>query len=86
MFGCEVFRNFGKINLLTDISLTENIFGLIKGIDSQEIKKEPAECLLTGLVLYTENFKNKLTADVFEIAGKLMKNGAELQTITENIK
>lgn len=79
-------QKFGKINLLADISLTENVFGLIKDTNGESIKKEPAECLLSGLVFYTENFKTKLTADIFEIAGKLMKAGADLKTITDNIK
>ena len=76
-------KKFGKINLLTNFSLTESVFGLIKEIDSQ-IKKEPATCLLSGLGLYTENFRNKITAEIFQTASDLMKSGAELKDL--NIK
>lgn len=79
-------KNFGKINLLRDYSLTENIFFLIKEINGEAIKKEPAACLLSGLVFCTGNFKNKLTAGVFQTASDLMKSGAELKDITNNIK
>lgn len=80
-------KNFGKINLLGDRSLTETIMGLIKSINNDSIKKEPADCLLTGLIIYTENFKNsKITADVFESAGNLMKKGADFKTISDNLK
>jgi hypothetical protein len=80
-------KNFGKINLLGDRSLTETIISLIKSINNDSIKKESAECLLAGLIIYTENFKNsKITADVFESAGNLMKRGADFKTITDNLK
>ena len=74
-------KKFGKINLLGEQSLAEKIFDL-----SETINKESAICLLTGIVLYTENFKNKVTADIFEKASKLMKQGADLKQIVENIK
>jgi len=80
-------KNFGKINLLSDKSLTETIISLIKNINNDSIKKEPADCLLAGLIIYTENFKNsKITADVFESAGNLMKRGADFKKITDNLK
>ena len=50
------------------------------------IGKDSATCLLTGLVIYTENFKNKITAEIFQIASELMKKGAELKNITDNLK
>jgi hypothetical protein len=73
-------QKFGKINLLTDGSLSEIIIGITEGLT-----KESAECLLTGLVIYTENFKNKLTAEIFQITSDLMKNGADLKQITNNL-
>jgi nanoRNase/pAp phosphatase (c-di-AMP/oligoRNAs hydrolase) len=79
-------KKFGKINLLGDSSLTEIILNLIKELNNSPINKELAACLLSGIVIYTDNFKNKLTADIFEIAGNLMKNGADLKTITDNLK
>jgi len=79
-------KKFGKINLLADYSLTETIFALIKDLNGEFIKKEPAICLLSGLVFYTENFKNKLTAEIFQTASDLMRKGADLKDITNNIK
>ena len=79
-------KKFGKINLLEDCSLAENIFSLIKNINGSSIKKETATCLLSGLIFYTDNFKNKLTAGIFETAADLMKKGAELPHIINNIK
>jgi nanoRNase/pAp phosphatase (c-di-AMP/oligoRNAs hydrolase) len=79
-------KNFGKINLIENISLTEIIFDLIKNIeDSNSLQKESAECLLAGLIIYTENFKTNITADIFEIAGQLVKSGADFKKITSNI-
>ncbi len=78
-------KKFGKINLLAESSLTETIFTLIKNTDEDSIKKELASCLLSGLVIYTENFKNNITADIFEIAGSLMKKGADLKEIASHI-
>ena len=73
-------KKFGKINLLGKNSLSEIISGL-----TENIKKEPAICLLAGLVIYTENFKSKLTAEIFQTASDLMKKGADLQEIVKNI-
>ena len=78
-------KKFGKINLLENSSLTEIIFNLIKDLNDGHLKKETADCLLSGIVIYTANFKNKLTADIFSLSGNLMKNGADLNQITNNI-
>ena len=96
----QVNQKFGKINLLGNFSLTETVYDLIKPDKSPEghfdgpatispkanLGGESANCLLTGLVLYTGNFKNKVTADVFQTASALMKVGADLKLITDNLK
>lgn len=74
-------QKFGKINLIGESSLSEIIFTL-----ADDIKKEPSECLLAGLVIYTENFKKNITANIFELASQLMKKGADLEEITNSIK
>lgn len=74
-------KNFGKINLVEEKSLAEIIIGLAEGAG-----KESAKCLLTSLVIYTDNFKNKITAAIFETAANLMKNGADLSEIVKNVK
>ena len=78
-------KKFGKINLLAESSLTEIVFHLIKNTREDSIKKELASCLLSGIVIYTENFKNNITADIFEIAGTLMKKGVDLKEIVNSI-
>jgi len=80
-------KNFGKINLIDKMSLTEIIIGIIAYIKNGNINKESASCLLAGLVAYTDNFKgDKITADIFEAAAFLIKNGADLKTINENLR
>jgi nanoRNase/pAp phosphatase (c-di-AMP/oligoRNAs hydrolase) len=64
-----------------DSSLSEIIYTL-----SENISRESAKCLLTGLVIYTENFKKNLTADIFQTISDLIKKGASLEEITNNIK
>ena len=73
-------KKFGKINLIGEISFSEIILGL-----TENINKESAKCLLTGLIIYTENFKNKLTAEILQTASDLMKKGANLEEIVKNI-
>lgn len=74
-------KKFGKVNLIGGGSLAEIIFSL-----SENASKESAKCLLASLVIYTNNFRDKITADIFEIAGNLMKKGADLKQITDNLK
>jgi nanoRNase/pAp phosphatase (c-di-AMP/oligoRNAs hydrolase) len=72
--------NFGRINLIEDKPLAEMILAMLPAKS-----KEASNCLLASLVISTDNFKNKLTAEVFEMAGSLMKNGADLEQIQNNI-
>ena len=73
-------QKFGKINLIEDRSISETIIGLI-----DNLTKESAECLLSGLVIHTDNFKNKVTASIFATASNLMEKGADLAKIKNNI-
>ena len=79
-------KNFGKINLIKNCSFSEMLITLIRAINGDSIKKETADCLLTGLIIYSDNFKNsKTTAEIFETAGLLMKRGANIKEIMDNI-
>lgn len=80
-------KNFGKINLIgNNCSLTEITINLINNFNS-DINKETANCLLAGLIIHTDNFKNfNVTAKIFETAAYLMKNNADLKEIINNIK
>ncbi|MBI2049892.1 MAG: hypothetical protein HYT35_00330 [Candidatus Staskawiczbacteria bacterium] len=67
-------------------SFSEIIIDIIKPSNGSPIKKEAASCLLAGLIIYTDNFKNsKTTAEIFKLAGLLTKNGADIKEITNNI-
>lgn len=74
-------KKFGKINLISEYSLSETILDL-----TEIINKESAVCLLSGLVIHTENFRKNLNANIFEKTSLLMKQGADLNQIIENIK
>ena len=74
-------KKFGKINLVEEKSLAEIIIELVSNQN-----KNAANCLLAGLVIYTDNFKKNLKAEIFQATSDLMKNGANLQEIVNNIK
>lgn len=78
-------QNFGIINLTGNCPLAEITAALAKG-DGGAFSKETAKCLLASLVCYTGNFQKNMTAEVFETAGQMMKMGAPLQEITDNLK
>jgi len=79
-------KNFGKINLIGDSSLAEIALDLVQNPHSELIKKEAATCFLTGIAAYTENFGNlKVTPKTFETASLLMKMGADLKEIKDNL-
>ncbi len=78
---------FGQINLIEPTSLSQIVLSLITSIDESLVKKNTAQCLLAGLVMYYENFKSKATSpEVFETAAELVKKGADYQEIIENLR
>ena len=75
-------RNFGKINLVEDNSISEIVLGLTKSLSENQIKKETANCLLSGLIIHSDNFTNsKTNSNILETASSLMKQGAEREKI-----
>jgi len=76
-------KNFGKINLIKEGGLSEIVFGLI---DIDGLTKKSATCLLTGLVIHSENFQKNVTAETFQIASNLIKIGADLKEINNHLK
>jgi len=66
--------------LVENKSLAQTVLDLCPGQD-----KNFSTALLTSLVLYTENFKKNVTPEIFELSASLMKFGADLQEITNNI-
>lgn len=89
--GVQNNKNFGKINLVEEKSISEiilDIIKLIKPFDSAQgeivISKDQAICLLAGLINYSDNFTNKNTnSGVLETAGFLLKQGADREKIIE---
>ncbi len=79
-------KKFGKINIVKESSLTQTVFEVIKGINANPIKKELAECLLSGVIIHTENFRKNLSAEIFDTSSVLMKTGADLKKIIDNLK
>jgi len=85
-YGETENKNFGKINITSQKSLAETAIELAGGIDGLPEGHETATCLMTGIASFTDNFGNqKVTPETFETAGKLMKKGADLKTIKENL-
>ena len=79
--------SFGDVQIIdsTAASTTQVLYREIvsAGID---IDKNIANCLMTGLITDTGRFQYSNTDDeVFQIASKLMKGGAELTLISDNI-
>jgi nanoRNase/pAp phosphatase (c-di-AMP/oligoRNAs hydrolase) len=77
-------KKFGKINIVEEKPLAELIINLINGKDPVK-NKGLAACLLSAMAIYTENFKKNITAEVFQISADLMRAGADLKEITENL-
>lgn len=66
-------------------STSELVFALIRTL-GVEIDKKIATCLLTGIISDTSSFQNHNTSeDSFAISSELMKHGARLTTITNNL-
>lgn len=75
-------KNFGKINLVEDKALSEIVLDLANDLSKESVKKESATCLLSALVVYTDNFKNQKTnSSALECASNLMKAGADREKI-----
>ncbi len=76
--------NFGKINIVEqNKSLSEAVFDIIK---LGNINKNTATCLLAGLILASDNFKNKTTSSpMLEASAVLIKMGAQHQEIVKNL-
>lgn len=75
---------FGDINLveMKASSTTEVLFNLLPALDIQ-LDKPLAECLLTGLITDTLNFRTaNVTGDTLKTAGLLVEAGINLHHIT----
>jgi len=73
-------KKFGKINIVESNPLAKLVANL-----APCAKKEYATCLLTAVVVYTDNFKKNITSEVFQMAADFMKKEANLEEIIQNI-
>ena len=74
-------KNFGKINLVADkLTISEVTLGL-----SGQVGQKAADCLMAGLIVRTDNFKNSVTPEIFETAAALLKKGANIGEVSNNI-
>ncbi|MBU3934674.1 hypothetical protein KKC00_01785 [Patescibacteria group bacterium] len=87
-------KNFGKINLTGEKgSLAEIIFNVIKSLDENDkntngdiIKKNIATSLLTGLIIFSDNFRNQnISSELLETAALLAKKGESLRQIASRL-
>ncbi|HHV71471.1 MAG TPA: bifunctional oligoribonuclease/PAP phosphatase NrnA [Clostridia bacterium] len=79
--------NFGDFQLVNSeaASVCELIYSLIVELD-QEISRDVATCLLTGLITDTGCFRfSNTTTDTFELAIKLINLGGEYRKIITNV-
>lgn len=79
-------KKFGKFNFIENKSLSEITLDFIKSFNENLVKKDSANCLLTGLIIYYENFKNpKTTHEIFQICADLIKRGASHKYIVDSL-
>ncbi len=79
-------KKFGKVNIVETLSLAEITLGIINSLDQNLLKENSATCLLAGLIIHYENFKNPRTSpEAFTIASELIKKGANHPLIVEHL-
>jgi bifunctional oligoribonuclease and PAP phosphatase NrnA len=77
---------FGDVNYIEGISSVSEIVYKLLCKMKVKITKEIAECLYTGIMTDTGNFRyDYTTADTFEVAQRLIRAGAELSKIAMNV-
>ncbi len=68
-------------------SITEIIIQVIKSIDENLFEENISTCLLTGLILISENFsRSEKLPQIFERVAFLIKKGGSWQKIIKNLK
>ena len=83
---------FGQINLIEQKSLSEIVLEVVKLIKislpnfSLQFNKNTANCILAGLMIYYDNFKNTKTSPlIFEEVADLIKKGAEYHQVNTEL-
>ena len=83
----EENQKFGRINIVNqDKSLVDLVFSFIKTIDSDLSDKKISTSLLAGIILASDNLKQKnISLEMLETSTALIKSGATREEIIENI-
>ncbi len=77
---------FGKLNIIEEKSLSEMLLEILVAVGENSITQNSANCLLAGLLIYYDNFKNtKSSWQIFQTASELVKRGANNQQIVNNL-
>lgn len=80
-------ENFGQINLvdITYTATSENLYHLFKQITPENIDKEIATSLLTGIISKTRSFKSQnIKPQTLNTASELINLGADREHIVQN--
>lgn len=80
-------KNFSQVNLIkSNSSLAEIVSDFLKSVNEDLIEKNISTCLLTGIIVSSENFQNRETSvKTFETAAFLVKKGASHQQIIDEL-
>lgn len=81
-------ENFGQINLvdITYTATSENLYHLFKQIAPENIDKEIATSLLTGIISKTRSFKSQnIKPQTLNTASELINLGADREHIVQNL-
>lgn len=77
---------FGSYNLIGDNSLAELVTNFVKSLDAGLFDQNIATCLLTAVIIFSDNFKSpKTSPEIFEATAFLTKQGALHQEIIQNL-
>ena len=82
-------KNYGDINLIevTSPSLSEIVFDVISAIDEKLFDQPVLDCLLTGLIQGTSNFRDpRLDSQTFQKVSYLIEKGADFKKITSQLR
>ena len=81
-------EQFGQVDILNNIasSISEIIGDIFENISKNNMSKNCAQCLLTGIISETHSFQNhKTTPKAMTLASGLIESGADQQIIIRNL-
>ncbi|XLQ20656.1 MAG: DHH family phosphoesterase [Candidatus Moraniibacteriota bacterium] len=81
-------EQFGQVNIVSNIasSISEVVAEIFEQLQKDNLSKDCAQCLLTGIISETHSFQNnKTTPKSMTLSSKLIELGASQQTIIQNL-